>query len=291
VDGSETRSYTPMFIDSHAHLEGKRYDTDRGEVLARAKQGGIEAYLDIGNGDGPDTADCGIQLAEKYSGKPEYPEIWASVGIHPHEASLADDAAYARLEQWARHPKVVAWGEIGLDYFYDHSPRDIQQSVFLKQMDLARAAKLPIIIHCRPSDNSENAWDDCLALIAEHWISSGLGGILHCFTGTIEHARRGLDFGFMISFAGNITFPKAQNIRDATQIVPLDRMLIETDSPYLAPIPHRGQRNEPAFVKEVARQIAESRGISTEEIGAQTTQNFYSFFKLREKTESGDSRP
>lgn len=279
-----------MFIDSHAHLEGKRYDSDRDQVLARAKQSGIEAYLAIGNGDGPDTADCGIQLAEKYGGKAEYPKIWASVGIHPHEASLANQAAYARLEQWARQPKVIAWGEIGLDYFYDHSPRDVQERVFLTQLELARAAKLPIIIHCRPSDNSENAWDDCLALIAERWSSSGLGGILHCFTGTVEHARRGLDLGFMISFAGNITFPKAQNIRDAAQIVPLDRMLIETDSPYLTPIPHRGQRNEPAFVKEVARQVAELRGMSTEEIGAQTTQNFYRFFKLSEKSESGGTR-
>jgi len=277
-----------MFIDSHAHLEGKRYDSDRDEVLARAKRSGIEAYLAIGNGEGPDTADCGIQLAEKYSGNAEYPEIWASVGVHPHEASLADDASYSQLEQWARHPKVIAWGEIGLDYFYDHSPRDVQQRVFLKQMDLARAAKLPIIIHCRPSDNSENAWTDCLSLIAEHWTPSGLGGILHCFTGTVEHVRRGLDLGFMVSFAGNITFPKAQNIRDAAQLVPLDRLLIETDSPYLAPIPRRGKRNEPVFVKEVARQIAELRGTTPEEIGSQTTRNFYRFFKLREKPESRD---
>ena len=275
-----------MFIDSHAHLEGKRYDTDRDEVLARAKASGVQAYLAIGNGDGPDTADCGIQLAEKYTGKPDYPEIWASVGIHPHEAALANDDSYARLEQWARHPRVVAWGEIGLDYFYDHSPRDTQRRVFLKQMEIARAAQLPIIIHCRPSDNSENAWDDCLSLLREHWTSSGLGGILHCFTGTVEHARRGLDLGFLISFAGNITFPKAQNIRDAAQLVPLDRMLIETDSPYLAPIPHRGQRNEPAFVKEVARQIGELRNLSAEEIGAQTARNFYKFFKLAEKNES-----
>jgi TatD DNase family protein len=278
-----------MFVDSHAHLEGKRYDTDREGVLARAKRAGIEAYLAIGNGDGPDTADCGIQLAEKYSGKPEYPKIWASVGIHPHEANLADDAAYTRLERWARHPKTIAWGEIGLDYFYAHSPRDVQKAVFLKQMELARETKLPIIIHCRPSDNSENAWDDCLSMIADHWTSSGLGGILHCFTGTAEHARRGLDLGFLISFAGNITFPKAQNIRDAAKIVPVDRMLIETDSPYLAPIPHRGQRNEPAFVKEVARQIAELRGLTPEEIGSQTTQNFYRFFKLFETSESPDT--
>jgi TatD DNase family protein len=271
-----------MFIDSHAHLEGKRYDTDRDQVLARAKQSGIVAYLAIGNGDGPDTADCGIQLAEKYNGKPEYPEVWTSVGIHPHEASLASDAAYARLEQWARHPRVIAWGEIGLDYFYDHSPREVQKAVFLKQMELAKAAKLPIIIHCRPSDSSENAWDDCLALIGEHWTSSGLGGILHCFTGTVEHARRGLDLSFMISFAGNITFPKAQNIRDAAQMVPLDRMLIETDSPYLAPIPHRGQRNEPAFVKQVAAQIGTLLGSTADEIGRQTASNFCRFFALDE---------
>jgi TatD DNase family protein len=267
-----------MFIDSHAHLEGKRYDADREDVLVRAKQSGIVAYLAVGNGDGPDTADCGIRLADKYNGKPQYPEIWASVGIHPHEATLANEHAYARLTDWARHPRVIAWGEIGLDYFYDHSPREVQKAVFLWQMELAKAAKLPIIIHCRPSDNSENAWDDCLALIGEHWTSSGLGGILHCFTGTVEHARRGLDLGFLISFAGNITFPKAQNIRDAAQIVPLDRMLIETDSPYLAPIPHRGQRNEPAFVKEVAAQIATLRGTTSEDIGRQTAANFYRVF-------------
>jgi TatD DNase family protein len=269
-----------MFIDSHAHLEGKRYDGDRDEVLARARQNGIEAYLAIGNGDGPETADCGIQLAEKYDGKPEYPRIWASVGIHPHEAHLADEKGYARLASWARHPKVIAWGEIGLDYFYDHSPRDIQKTVFLRQMELSKAAKLPIIIHCRPSENNENAWDDCLAMITEHWSPSGLGGILHCFTGSVAHARRALDLGFIISLAGNITFPKAQPIRDVAQMVPLDRMLIETDSPYLAPIPHRGQRNEPAFVTEVARQIGELRNLSAEEIGSQTTQNFYRFFGL-----------
>ncbi len=209
----------------------------------------------------------------------EYPEIWASVGIHPHEASLANDAADSQLLEWARHRKVIAWGEIGLDYFYDHSPGEIQKAVFRRQMELAQTAKLPIIIHCRPSENSENAWDDCLALITEQWVPSGLGGVLHCFTGSIDYARRALDVGFMISFAGNITFPKAQNIRDAAQFVPLDRMLIETDSPYLAPIPHRGQRNEPAFVIEVARQIGQLRGLTTEAIGEQTAENFRRFFR------------
>jgi TatD DNase family protein len=273
-----------MFIDSHAHLEGKHYDADRDEVLARAKAAGIETYLAIGNGEGPDTADCGIRLAEQYNGKPEFPEIWASVGIHPHEAALANDASYERLEQWSKHLRVIAWGEIGLDYYYNHSPRDVQQQVFLKQMELARAAKLPIVIHCRPSDNSENAWDDCLGLIDEHWKPTGLGGVLHCFTGTVEHAQRGLDLGFMISFAGNVTFPRTQNIRDAAKLVPLDRMLIETDSPYLAPIPHRGKRNEPAFVIETARQIGELHRLSAEEIGARTARNFYRFFGISKQS-------
>jgi TatD DNase family protein len=279
-----------MFIDSHAHLEGKRYDADRDDVLKRAKAGGVSAYLAVGNGDGPSTADCGIRLAEQYLDRQNldehglvrdgYPEIWASVGIHPHEASLANDDAYAQLAIWARHPRVVAWGEIGLDYFYDHSPREVQKTVFRRQMELAKVAKLPIIIHCRPSDNSENAWDDCLSLIKEQWRPTGLGGIMHCFTGTVEHARRSLDLGFMISFAGNITFPKAQDIRDAAQLVPLDRMLIETDSPYLAPIPHRGQRNEPAYVIETARQIADLRGTTADAIGEQTSENFQKFFRL-----------
>ena len=269
-----------MYIDSHAHLEGKRYDADRDQVLARAKQNGVEAYLAIGNGDGPSTADCGIRLAETYDARSEYPEIWASIGVHPHEASLADEAADAQLLEWSQHPKIIAWGEIGLDYFYDHSPRETQKAVFRRQMELARAAKLPIIIHCRASDNSENAWDDCLAMITEHWAPTGLGGILHCFTGTVEHARRALAIGFMISFAGNVTFPKAQNIREAALFVPLDRMLIETDSPYLAPVPHRGQRNEPSFVIEVARQIGELRAAPPESIGAQTADNFRRFFKL-----------
>src|ERR1022692_4087527 len=265
-----------MYTDSHCHPENKRFDSDRPEVFARAKEAGVTTMLAIGNGDGPGTGtfDCAIKLAEQYDG------VYATVGIHPHEAALATDADFEDLTQLARHPKAVAWGEIGLDYFYDHSPRDVQQRVFVQQMEMARAAKLPIIIHCRPSNNSENAWDDVLGLIGEHWATSGLGGVLHCFTGSVDHARAALDLGFMISFAGNITFPKAQNIRDAASMVPLDRMFIETDCPYLAPAPHRGQRNEPAFVVEVARQIGQLRNLSCEEVGQQTTANFYNFFRL-----------
>jgi TatD DNase family protein len=270
----------PMFIDSHAHLDGKQFDSDREEVIARAREAGVQTMVAIGNGDGPPVLDAGVQLADKY------PFLYATVGIHPHEARLADDAAYSNMEQLARHPKVIAWGEIGLDYFYDHSPREAQKQVFTRQMELAAAAKLPIVIHCRPSDGSDNAWEDCLGMIEDQWAPRGLGGILHCFTGNVAQAKRALDMGFMISFAGNLTFPKAQQIRDAALEVPLDRMLIETDAPYLAPVPHRGKRNEPAFVKETARKLGELRGLSTEEIGEQTSRNFYNFFKTTEIVES-----
>jgi TatD DNase family protein len=269
-----------MFVDSHAHLDGERFDSDREQVIARAREAGVQTIVAIGNGDGPAQVDCGIRLAEKYD------FIYATLGIHPHEARLADAAAYQNMERLAKHPKVIAWGEIGLDYFYDHSPRDVQKEVFVRQMELAASAKLPIVIHCRPSEGSDDAWEDCLVLMRERWAAKGLGGILHCFTGNWVQAKQALDMGFMISFAGNITFPKAQQIRDAALEVPLERILIETDSPYLAPIPHRGKRNEPAFVKETARTLGELRGLSTEEIGRQTTRNFYKFFKLSETAES-----
>ena len=269
-----------MFVDSHAHLDGRQFDSDRDQVIARALDAGVRTLVAIGNGDGPPVLDAGVQLAEKYS------FMRATIGIHPHEARLASEDAYAEMERLTRNPKVIAWGEIGLDYYYDHSPRDIQKQVFVRQMELAAAAKLPIVIHCRPSDNSENAWEDCLQLIEEQWAPKGIGGILHCFTGTWPHAKRALDVGFMISFAGNLTFPKAQQIRDAALEVPLDRMLIETDCPYLAPIPHRGKRNEPAYVKETARKLGELRGKSMEEIGEQTARNFYNFFKISEMDET-----
>jgi TatD DNase family protein len=271
-----TNDQRPIFVDSHAHLETEQFNADREQMLARAREAGIEAIVAIGSGTGPGSLDCGIQLAEQH----EF--IYATIGIHPHEAKLATDADFEEMEQLAKRPKVIAWGEIGLDYFYDHSPREVQQQVFLRQLSMAQAAKLPIVIHCRPSDNSDDAWQECLKLLRERWAASGLGGILHCFTGTWAHAAQALDMGFMISFAGNITFPKAQQIREAAKQVPLDCMLIETDSPFLAPVPHRGKRNEPSFVKEVARQLGELRGLSKEDVGWQTANNFYRFFSLHE---------
>src|SRR5512146_1429114 len=277
-----------MYIDSHAHLEGKQFERDRDEVLKRAREAGVETILAIGNGDGPETVDCAIKLVEKYGGtagggeatrSETFPKIYATLGIHPHEARLADEAAYAKMAELAKHPRVIAWGEIGLDYYYDHSPREVQREVFRRQLELAGAAKLPVIIHCRSSENSENAWDDCFALLRAH--ASGAGGVMHCFTGQTKHATTALDLGFIISFAGNVTFPKAENIREAARMAPLERMFIETDCPYLAPVPHRGKRNEPAFVREAARCIGELRGISAEEVGERTAEDFYRFFGLR----------
>jgi len=269
-----------VFVDSHAHLDGKQFDSDRELVIARAREAGVQTMVAIGNGDGPPRLDAGVLLAEKY------PFMYATVGIHPHEARLASVDAYAEMERLARHPKVIAWGEIGLDYYYDHSPRETQKEVFVRQMELAATARIPIVIHCRPSEGSDDAWEDCLQLIQERWAANGIGGILHCFTGTWPHARRALDMGFMISFAGNMTFPKAQQIRDAALEVPLDRILIETDCPYLAPIPYRGKRNEPAYVKETARKLGELRGLSMEQVGQLTSRNFYNFFKITETVES-----
>jgi TatD DNase family protein len=264
-----------MFVDSHAHLEMPQFETDRSAVLERARAAGVETIVAIGSGTGPGSLACGIELAEKNAG------IYATIGIHPHEAKLARDSDFAELESLANNSKVIAWGEIGLDYFYDHSPRDVQHDVFVRQMEMASRARLPIIIHCRPSDNSHDAWNDCLDLLREHWSHTGLGGILHCFTGMLEHAGAALDMGFMVSLAGNVTFPKLQSIRDVARQLPLERMLIETDSPFLAPVPYRGKRNEPAFVVEVARQVAAVRDVSLEEVAEQTTRNFFDFFKLQ----------
>jgi TatD DNase family protein len=206
------------------------------------------------------------------------PKIYASAGIHPHEAEQANDAAYAKLDRLLQQPEVLACGEIGLDYFYDHSPREVQKPAFTRQMEIAAARKKPIIIHCRPSDNSTNAWDDTLTMLETHWRATGLGGILHCFTGDWTHAQRAMDLGFLISFAGNITFPKAQPIRDVLAQMPLDRMLIETDAPFLAPVPNRGKRNEPAWVAQVASKVAEVQNIPPEEVIFSTTENFHRFF-------------
>jgi TatD DNase family protein len=261
-------------IDSHAHVDAPQFDEDREAMLARARQAGVTALLAIGTGPGPEKLDAALPFAEAYEW------IYTTVGIHPHEARAVTRGHLDELARLAKHPKVIAWGEIGLDYFYDHSPRDVQERVFREQMELARAAKLPIIIHCR------DAWADCLRLIEEVWRPTGLSGILHCFTSTLEDALRGVEMGFMVSFAGNSTYPKTQNLRDVARALPLENILIETDAPYLAPQPYRGKRNEPAYVAEVARTLASVRDLAAEEFAARTAGNFRRFFRLAQPSTS-----
>jgi TatD DNase family protein len=258
-----------QIIDSHAHLEFPQFDLDRDAMLERARAAGVDTLLAIGSGTGPDRLNAAIPFAERHDW------IYATIGIHPHEAKLATEEHFARLDELAHHPRVIAWGEMGLDYYYDHSPREVQANVFRRQLGQARAAKLPIVIHCR------DAWADCLAMLEEDWRRSGLGGILHCFTGTLEDAKRGLDMGFLVSFAGNVTYPKMQQLRDVAREIPLERLLTETDSPFLPPQGRRGKRNEPAYVVEVAQALANVRNLAHEEVAALTTENFRRFFGLR----------
>jgi TatD DNase family protein len=275
-----------VLVDSHAHLDSPRYDADRDELLERAWQQGVRTVLSIGIGDGPNTMQQALELSRNYAGKTGIPRILATAGIHPHEAQLADAAALKKLDDLLASPDVLAVGEIGLDYYYDHSPRELQKQAFVEQMEIAAARRRPIIIHCRPSEGSSNAWDDTLATIESNWTRTNLGGILHCFTGDWEHARRAMDCGFLISFAGNVTFPKAEDIRSVAAKVPLDRMLIETDAPFLAPLPYRGKRNEPAWVGRVADKLAEVCGTTAEELASSTANNFFRFFGVAPDAES-----
>ncbi|MGC1784863.1 MAG: TatD family hydrolase [Acidobacteriaceae bacterium] len=267
-----------MLVDSHAHIDSERYTEDREAMLVRARAAGVETVLAVGIGEGPETMHRALELSREHASNPDMPRLLPSVGIHPHEARLADTQALEKLNALADEPEVVAVGEIGLDYFYDHSPRDVQKRAFVNQMKIAAAHNLPVLIHCRASADSTNAWDDTLALLKEHWRSTALGGILHCFAGQPRHAEQAMDMGFLISFAGNLTFPKAQPIRDAAAAVPIDRILIETDAPFLAPVPHRGKRNEPALVRNVAEKLAEIRGLDYETIALTTTANFRRLF-------------
>jgi TatD DNase family protein len=286
-----------VLIDSHAHLDSEKYDADRAAVLAQAYAAGVRAVLSIGIGEGPATMQRALEISREFSrqefaGRDDLPQIWATAGIHPDEAANVDQAAYDKLDRLLAEPEVIAAGEIGLDYYWDTAPHSVQQEVFVRQMEIAAGRKRPIIIHCRAAEQAKDtavgsgagagagAWDDTLALIESHWKHTGLGGILHCFSGELEHARRAMECGFLISFAGNITFPKAQPIRDVAMEIPLDRMLVETDAPYLAPVPFRGKRNEPAFVAHTAAKIAELFGIEVDEVAAATTRNFFALMRL-----------
>ncbi len=246
-------------VDSHCHLDDGQFDDDRDAVIERALAAGVERMLAVGTGNGPPDLEAGVRLAERHT------FMYASVGVHPHDAAKAVEGTFDRLSSLLRHPKVVAAGEIGLDYHYDFSPREVQRDVFVRQLRIAATAGKPVIIHTR------EAWEDTLRVLRDNWRGPG---IMHCFTGTPEQAGQALELGFHISFGGVLTFPKADDVRAAARIVPEDRLLLETDAPYLAPVPKRGKRNEPAFIVETARRLADVRGTTPDAIAAATACNF-----------------
>jgi TatD DNase family protein len=258
------------FVDSHCHIDGAEYDADREEVIARAHDAGVKTMLNVGTGEPNSGAFArAIELAEKHE------TIFAAIGVHPHDAKLFDDAAEKRLvDLAAQSTRVVAWGEIGLDYHYDHSPRDVQREVFRRQLRIARERALPLVIHSREAD------DDTIEILRDELSNYSRAGVMHCFGGSLRMARSAIDLGFYVSFAGNLTFKKADDLRDVARQLPLDRLLVETDCPYLTPVPFRGKRNEPARVVETARQLAELRGLELEEMGRITSENFGKLFGL-----------
>lgn len=280
---------TSTLVDSHAHLDLFKDDLD--DVLRRAYQAGVGTILAIGIGDGPQTMHRARDLAKQSNARvaADQARIVASSGIYPGDADAADAAALHLLAELLADPLVVACGEIGLDYYHVESPEPpIQKDAMIAQMRLAAEVRKPIILHCRTAElatpaakakfDAADAWEDLLTLLAEHWAPTGLPGIMHCFSGTPQHVRRSLDLGFYLSFAGNLTYPAAKLIREAARLAPADRILVETDSPFLAPIPHRGQRNEPALLRHTAETLATLRGISLDELADDTTRNFRTLF-------------
>jgi TatD DNase family protein len=269
-----------LLIDSHAHLDSPRYGEDREAVLARAYAAGVEEILSIGIGEGPAEMHRALDLCREFNGRAGFPRLYASAGVYPHNTPELDAAALAKLDALLAEPEVIACGEIGLDYYHEGAAHKVQREGLLRQLEVAAARKRPILIHCRPKDGASDAWEDLFLVLQEHWRSTGLGGILHCFGGGWEQARRALELGFLISFAGNLTYPKAQPLREVAAQVPLDGVLVETDAPWLAPAAQRGKRNEPAWMVETAGTLAGLLKISTEELAAATTKNFHRLFHL-----------
>lgn len=252
-------------VDSHCHLDDSQFAEDRESVIQRAREAGLKWMLSIGTGDGPPDLACAVRLAERY------PFVLATVGIHPNDCQKIVDITFEDLSSLLSHPKVRALGEIGLDYHWG-VPKEAQMPVFLRQLEMAAAARKPIVIHTR------DAWSDTIEVLRSDWASTGLPCIMHCFTGDVHQANESLELGFTLSFGGVTTFPKAGDIREAVRIVPPDRLLVETDSPYLAPVPHRGKRNEPSFVSFTAATVARERGVTVEELARLTTANFERLF-------------
>ena len=259
-----------MFIDSHAHIDGPEFDSDREQVLERAIAAGVQIILNVGTGDPHgDSFERAARLSQTSTA------IYTAIGTHPHDARLYDD----RVEEKTRRlisesSRILAWGEIGLDFYYDNSPREVQMDVFARQLRCAADLDLPVIIHTREAE------PQTVEILKSDYSSAAKRGVFHCFSGSLDLAEAALDLGFLISFSGIVTFKKAEPLREVARYVPSDRLLIETDCPFLAPVPFRGKRNEPAYVTEVARCIAVERKMSVDAIARATTENFLRLFNV-----------
>src|SRR6185295_14991639 len=258
-----------MFTDSHAHIDGPEFDADRDAVIERAAAAGVSVILNVGTGDPHSGAfERAVELGRKHE------NLYTAIGTHPHDARLYDDRAEEKIKTLTKSEKVIAWGEIGLDFHYDNSPRDVQVAVFKRQLHAAHECDLPVVIHTREAES------ETIEILKSDYAGAERRGIFHCFSGSLDLARSAIELGFMISFSGIITFKKADQLRAVAKEVPLDRVLIETDCPYLSPIPYRGKRNEPAYVVEVARCLAGLHGVELEEMGRITSENFVRFFGI-----------
>jgi TatD DNase family protein len=258
-----------MLIDTHTHLDDARYESDREAMIARARAAGVESMITIGCDLA--TSRSAVTLAN------QYPFVYASIGVHPHEVKHIEDGWYDEFRRLARDKKVVAYGEIGLDYHYNHSDPELQRTRFREQIQLARELKLPVIIHTR------EAQDDTIRILKEER-ASDIGGVFHCFSGDAWLAKDAIELGFYLSFSGILTFQNATMLREIAKTVPADRLLIETDCPYLTPVPHRGKRNEPAFVKYVAELLAtitaDNAPLTAEDVGRRTSENARRLFRI-----------
>lgn len=279
-----------MLIDSHAHLDSERYAEDREAMLRRAFNAGVGTVLSIGIGEQAAGMSGALEICMEYnvrtaegeiSAGAGLPKLYASAGVYPHTTPEIDDEILARLDGLLAEPEVIACGEIGLDYYHEGAAKDVQRAGLVKQLEVAAARKRPILIHCRGTQEGMDAWNVLFAVLEEHWRGTGLGGVMHCFGGGWEQARRSLEMEFLISFAGNLTYPKAQPLRDVAAKLPLDGVLVETDAPWLAPMPDRGKRNEPAWVARTAETLAGALGVETAELAVATTKNFERLFGLK----------
>jgi TatD DNase family protein len=260
-----------MWLDSHCHLTAGRYDEDRDDVLRRARAAGVDCMIAIGSGYGVEGNQAAVELARRE------PDVHATVGVHPHEASEYDERVLGRLRDWLAEPGVVALGECGLDYHYMNSDRDAQRSAFAAQVGLARELDVPVSIHVR--GEAPDAYGELLDI----WRAEGRGalsGVLHCYTGTLPFAKRALDAGFRVSFSGIVTFKRSEALREVARGLPLDRLMVETDAPFLAPEGHRGRRNEPAWVGLVGETLARLHGVPSDEVAQITSRNARDFYRL-----------